>query len=74
MRVYENINVTLTGTFEITAKENVTRFVLTYKEKKENSFISNCTGSLIESFTEDNNPKPIVFTKKETIPSRNFCC
>jgi len=30
--------------------------------------------SLIESFTEDNNPKPIVFTKKETIPSRSFCC
>ncbi len=25
--------------------------------------------SLIESFTEDNNPKPIVFTKKETVPS-----
>ncbi|WP_125720606.1 hypothetical protein [Flavobacterium ustbae] len=53
MRVYENINVTLTGTFEITTKENVTRFVLTYKEKKENSFISNCSGSLIESFTLD---------------------
>jgi len=24
--------------------------------------------SLIESFTEDNNPKPIVFTKKEAVP------
>lgn len=53
VRVYENINVTLTGTFEIITKENATRFVLTYKEKKENSFISNCTGSLIESFTLD---------------------
>ena len=52
-RVYENIDVTLTGTFEIISKENLTRFVLTYKEKKENSFISNCTGSLIESFTLD---------------------
>jgi hypothetical protein len=26
--------------------------------------------SLIESFTEDNNPKPIVFTKKETVPKK----
>ncbi|AWK05919.1 hypothetical protein HYN56_17485 [Flavobacterium crocinum] len=53
MRSYENINITLTGTFETIIKEDITRFVLTYKEKKENSFISNCTGSLIESFTLD---------------------
>lgn len=56
-RVYENINVTLNGTFEIITKDNLTRFVLTYKEKKENSFISSCGGGLIESFTLDKSSK-----------------
>ncbi|WP_163411415.1 hypothetical protein [Flavobacterium ajazii] len=48
-RLYENTHTTLTGTFEIIKKDNVTQFVLTYKEY--NSLISNCTNSLIESFT-----------------------
>lgn len=58
-RVYENINVTLTGTFEIITKDDLTRFVLTYKEKKDNSFISSCGGGLIESFTLDKSAKLI---------------
>lgn len=58
-RVYENINVTLTGTFEIITKDNLTRFVLTYKEKKDNAFISSCGGGLIESFTLDKSAKLI---------------
>ncbi|WP_433830535.1 hypothetical protein [Flavobacterium anhuiense] len=58
-RIYESINVTLTGTFEIIIQDNLTRFVLTYKEKKENSFISNCGGGLIESFTLDKSSKLI---------------
>ncbi|PXY46575.1 hypothetical protein [Flavobacterium hydrophilum] len=48
-RLYENINTTLTGTFEIIKKDNVTQFILTYKEY--NPLISNCSSGLIESFT-----------------------
>ena len=59
IRAYENINVTLTGTFEIITKDDLTRFVLTYKEKKDNSFISSCAGGLIESFTLDKSAKLI---------------
>ncbi|WP_163397673.1 hypothetical protein [Flavobacterium fluviatile] len=48
IRRYENINTTLTGTFKILKKDNVTQFILTYP--KYNPLISNCTNDLIESF------------------------
>ncbi len=38
-RVYENINVTLTGTFEIITQENITRFILTCKSSAKSGLI-----------------------------------
>ena len=51
-RKYDNSTTVLSGTFEITNDENVTRFVLTYNG--QNFLISNCTGGLTESLTLDN--------------------
>jgi len=51
-RNYDNTTTRLSGTFKIINSEGRTHFVLTYTER--NSLISNCNGSLSESFTLDN--------------------
>ncbi|WP_264551033.1 hypothetical protein [Flavobacterium sp. N2038] len=50
-RSYDNKITTLSGTFGIVTNNNVTQFILSYKEY--NMIISNCSSDLKESFTLD---------------------